>query len=203
MNENLSHSELEALWQSQPTEPPRISPEDLRSKVLRFERKIFWRNLREYFAGAVVLIGFGYYEWRFPHLLLRIGSTLTIAGTLYVMHQLHRRGSNRPSLAALGMEPCLVHHRHELERQRDALRAVWSWYLLPFVPGMSVFLIGMMVDQCKVHPAQAGSIAVGYFALTLVMAAVFLGVWKLNQRSANKLQVRIDELNELTRDSGQ
>ena len=149
MNDNLSHSELGALWQSQPTEPPRMSPEELRSRMHRFERRIFWRNLREYAAGVVVLIVFGYYEWLFPALLQRIGSTLTIAGTLYVMYQLHRRASARISPADAGMKSCLEYHRQELERQRDALRAVWSWYLLPFVPGMAVFLAGMMVKSME------------------------------------------------------
>lgn len=199
MNDNLSHSELGALWQSQPTEPPRMSPEDLRGRMRSFERRIFWRNLREYVAGAIVLIAFGYYEWLFPALLLRIGSTLTIAGTLYVMYQLHRRASARISPADAGMKSCLEYHRQELERQRDALRAVWSWYLLPFVPGMAVFLAGMMVNQWRAHPGLLLPTLAGFGLLALIMAAVFFAVWKLNQWSAKKLQVQIDELDALMR----
>lgn len=200
MNDHLPHPDLEALWRSQPTEPPHIPPDELRSKMHRFERKIFWRNVREYVAGAVVLIAFGYYEWRFPALLLRIGSTLTIIGTLYVMFQLHRRASSQPSPAELGLMPCLAYHRHELERQRDALLAVWSWYLLPFVPGMIVFLAGMMVNQMNVHPGFLVSTLIGYAIVALAMAAMFFAVWKLNQWSAKRLQARIDELDGLARD---
>lgn len=199
MNDNLSHSELGALWQSQPTEPPRMSPEELRSRMHRFERRIFWRNLREYTAGVIVLIVFGYYEWLFPALLQRIGSTLTIAGTLYVMYQLHRRASARISPADAGMKSCLEYHRQELERQRDALRAVWSWYLLPFVPGMAVFLAGMMVNQWRAHQGLLVPTLAGFGLLALIMAAVFFAVWKLNQWSAKKLQIQIDELDALMR----
>lgn len=201
MNDNLSHPDLEALWREQPSEPPRISLEEFRNKMHRFERKIFWRNLREYVAGAVVLAAFGYYEWRFPALLLRIGSTLTIIGTLYVMYQLHRRASSRPSPAELGLKPCIEYHRRELERQRDALRAVWSWYLLPFVPGMIVFFAGMMANQVKAHPGLFLPTVIGYGVPAAIVAALFFAVWKLNQWSAKKLQVRIDELDELTGNS--
>jgi hypothetical protein len=203
MNGHLPHPDLEALWQDQPSEPPRISPEEFRSKMHRFERKIFWRNLREYAAGALVLIAFGYYEWRFPALLLRIGSTLTIMGTLYVMYQLHRRASSRPSPAEFGLKPCLEYHRRELERQRDALLAAWSWYLLPFVPGMIVFLAGMMAAQVKAHPGLFLPTLIGYGVLAAIGAAVFFVVWKLNQWTAKKLQTRIDELNTLTSESDQ
>lgn len=200
MNDNLSDPQLPALWQNQPTEPPRISPGDLRGKMRRFERKIFWRNLREYVAGAVVLAAFGYYEWRFPAPLSRIGSTLTIVGTLYVMYQLHRRASTRVSPAELGTNSCLEYFRRELERQRDALRAVSSWYLLPFVPGVAFFLAGMMANQLKTHPTTLLPTMAGFGILALIVAAVFLAIRKLNQRSANKLQIRIDELDGLTRD---
>jgi hypothetical protein len=201
MGDELSDSKVEALWQGQPTEPPHISPEDLRRKMDRFERRIYWRNVREYVAGAFVVAAFGYYEWRFPTVLMRIGSGLMILGTLYVMYELHRRASARTAPAELGMSTCLDFHRRELERQRDALRSVWTWYLLPFVPGMIVFLAGMAWIVLKANPAVMLRALIGLGVMGIVVAAVFFAVWKLNRWTANKLQSRIDALNALTRDT--
>jgi hypothetical protein len=194
MTNESSSSDVRDLWQSQPTEPPRISLEDFRGKMRKFERKIFWRNLREYAAGAFVVVCFGFYEWKFPALLLRIGSGLVIAGTIYVMFQLHRRASFRSAPADLGLSPCIEFHRQALERQRDALRGIWSWYLLPFVPGLAVFFTGTAVSQWTFHPVGMGSLLKGYGIVVGLSAAVFFAVWKLNQRAADKLQAQIDEM---------
>ena len=197
MTNKSASEDMKNLWQGQPTEPPKSSPEDMRRKMHKFERRIFWRNMREYAAGAFVIAAFGFYEWKFPALLVRIGSGLIIAATIYVMFQLHRRASVRPAPADLGLSTCIDFHRHALERQRDALRAVWSWYLLPFIPGFTVFSIGMAVNQRAARPGDLGHLVMGFGILTGCAAAVFFGVWKLNQWGAKKLQSQIDELDKL------
>jgi hypothetical protein len=197
MTNESSSSDIRDLWQSQPTEPPKISPEDLRQKMRKFERKISWRNIREYAGGVFVVAAFGFYEWKFPAPLLRVGSGLVIAGALYVMFQLHRRASVRPAPADLGFSTCIEFHRHGLERQRDALRTVWSWYLVPLLPGLAVFFIGTAVNQWTVHPAGTGHLLMGYGILVGLVAAVFYAIWKINQRGADRLQAQIDEMTEL------
>lgn len=196
-NESVS-SGMKDLWQSQPAEPPKLSSEDLRRKMRGSERRIFWRNIREYAAGAFVIAAFGFYEWKLPTLLLRIGSGLTIAGTIYVMFQLHRRASVGPAPSDLGLSSCIDFYRRALERQRDALRAVWSWYLLPFIPGFTVFSIGTALNQRAARPGNLGHLVMGFGILAGCVTAVFFGVWKLNQCGAKKLQSQIDELNELS-----
>jgi hypothetical protein len=190
-------SDMKHLWQSQPTEPPNFSPEQLRRKMRSFERRIFWRNVREYAAGALVLAGFGFYEWKLTALLLRIGSGLTIAGTIYVMFQLHRRASIRPAPADWGLGTCIDLHRLALERQRDALRTVWSWYLLPFIPGFAVFSIGANMSRWTAHPGNLGHLILSFGIPAGGVAAIFWAIWKLNQSAAEKLQAQIDELDEL------
>lgn len=198
-NESASN-DMKNLWQSQSTETSRIRPEELRKKMNKFERRIFWRNVREYAGGLVVIAIFGYYEWRFNSLLVRFGSGMIIAGTLYVMFQLHRRASTRTAPADLGSSTCIEFHRKSLERQRDALRTVWSWYLLPFVPGLSVLAVGSIVSQRAAHPGNVGQLIIGILASQGLIPAVFFAVWKLNRRAAEKLQTRIDELNALRED---
>lgn len=201
MTNEPASPDIQDLWQSQPTEPPRISPEDLRRKMRKFERKIFRRNLREYTAGAFVMAAYGFYEWKFPQPLMRVGSGLVIAATLYVMFQLHRRTSMQPAPADLGLSTCIELHRRALERQLDALRTIWSWYILPFLPGLAVFLTGTAVSQRAAHPMSLFHLLRGYSIPVGCMAAVFYGVWKINQWAARKLQAQIDEMTELSNHS--
>ena len=90
--------------------------------------------------------------------------------------------------ADMALTSCLAFHRGELERQRDLLRGVWKWYLLPLVPGMILFCLGpVMARPEKASLAVAVSIAAGNLAFF-----VFIG--ELNRRAANKIQGRIDAL---------
>jgi hypothetical protein len=200
MTNESAPNDVKNLWQSQPTEPPGFRPEEFRMKINKFERRIFWRNLREYAAGVVVIAAFGYYEWRLPGLLLRVGSGLMIAGVLYAMYQIHRRASLRSAPADLGLSTCIQFHRKSLERQRDALRTVWSWYLLPFVPGFAVFMIGSTARQWAAHQGSLGHLVISSLVSPGIVAAVFFAIWKLNRRAAERLQTQIDELESLSGD---
>lgn len=197
MNNESASDEMKNLWQSQPTEPPSARPEDLRRRMDKFERRVFRRNMREYAAGVVVIAGFGYFGWTLHGLLIRVGAGLIIAGALLVMFELHRRGSARTPPADLGLRTCIEFHRRSLERQRDALRTVWTWYLLPFVPGLAVFETGSAINQWKAHPVGLEHFVLASLAAPAIVAAVYFAVWRLNQWAAGKLQKRIDELTAL------
>lgn len=193
-------------WQQSSGEPSRFTPEQLRGRISKFERTIGRRNLVEYIAAALVIVLFAYYAWVFPVLLLRIGCVLLILGTAYVVYQLHRRASARPAPADMGLRNCIDFQRAELVRQRDALNAVWSWYLLPFLPGMLVFLIGlfhftMQVTQAAGRAFHTGAAVAGFGLVAGCVALVFLAIWQLNRSAAKKLQNEIDDLDQLTRDS--
>lgn len=198
-------TEFEKLWQNQPSETPRISIGELRDRMHRFERKIFWRNIREYIAGVFVVAGYAYYEWKFSALLMRIGSGLTIAAALYVMYQLHRRASSEPAPGELGRATYIAYHRRELLRQRDALRSVWSWYLLPFVPGFGVFLTGLAqsaINNARFagYPLSVLHVAEFVAGSASFVIVVFVGVWLLNRSAAGRLQAQIDGLDAMARD---
>jgi hypothetical protein len=75
--------------------------------------------------------------------------------------------------------------RAELIRQRDLLRSVWGWYLLPFVPGLLLILVGVALER----PERRDWLAPG-----IVAAVTFVGIGLLNQRVARKLQRRLDDL---------
>lgn len=176
--------DMRNLWQNQPVNPVSISLEQLRKEAYRFQRTIRWRNLREYLGAAIVAAANLYYMGRFHGAVVRLGAALEVVAALVVIYTLHRRG-RATSLDSLG-ESCVQHHRRELERQRDLLKTVWSWYLLPWVPGLVIFEVGVGLA----HPAGWIWIAV----LLAVCGSLFFGIWKLNERAARALQRRIDTL---------
>jgi hypothetical protein len=176
-----------------------VSLAELRKKAKKFERRVFWRNLREYAASVIVVAAFGFYIWKFPIPMVRFGCILVIAGVLYVVYMLQKRGAARSLPAELTFCDCLGFHRKELERQRNLLRSVWTWYLLPLVPGAAIFHLGLFVRAMKLPNASArAGLVILNFSLT---AAVFIAVGLLNQRAARKLQRKINALNKIEMES--
>jgi hypothetical protein len=199
MTGDNSSNELLNVWQSQKLGGLAISVEDLRRASDKLARKVLWRNAREYLATIVVVLGYGYFFYKFHTLLLRLGSFLTVAGVLWVAYQLHVRGSAARMATEMDGRNCLDFHRSELVRQRDLLASVWKWYLLPFVPGFSIFMIGQ-VQLALSQPGAASrhiSIVLGFASVGGLCAGVFWIVWKMNQWKAKELQKEIEGLDAL------
>jgi Flp pilus assembly protein TadB len=192
MENKLPPDDLRNVWQNQNVEAVQMSLDELRRRAEKFQKRIRNRNLREYAASVVVIAAFGYYVWRFPE--VRLGSGLIIAATLYMVYNLHKRGAAKAVPAALGLGTCRDFHRRELELQRDLLRDIWKWYLLPFVPGLLAF-----VAVPAMHLAPGTWLRVVPFIL--LCTAFFYAVGSLNQRSARKLQRQIDELDAMDKES--
>ena len=118
-------------------------------------------------------------------------AVLSIVGTVYVIFQLYRRASARPLPADLGLKGSIEFHRMELERQRNLARAVWRWYLLPFVPGFAAVLVVTGID----HGVNARLIGAGVFSVL-----VLVRIRALNKRGARKLDRKIQELRAMETD---
>ena len=179
---------MQEIWQCQPVEGIKMSVEEIRQRATKFEKKIFWRNLREYVAGAIAIVFLGFSFASSHNLLDRSAFALLIAGMVYVMYQLHRRGAAKsmPESAAGG--PSLEFYRNELKRQRDLTSTVWSWYLGPFVPGLVLSAVASAA-----HNLQPRHIAMLTFWYGLI-AAFFVFSWRLNARATRCLQRMIDDL---------
>jgi hypothetical protein len=184
-----------ALWQTQGEEAS-MSLEEVRLKAQKFEKRITHRNLREYAAAAVAVAVFGFAIWKAPGPqanLLRTACGLLIAAIGYVVYQLHRRGSPPLTPLDIGLTASVDFYRRALARQRDAVDTVWSWYLLPFVPGLLVFTLAMMRRPAHGwEPLWYPRLWAGTFAL-LTAGLFYLG-WMLNKRAAQRLQREIDGL---------
>ena len=179
---------MQEIWQCQPVEGIKMSVEEIRKRATKFEKKVFWRNVREYVAGAIAIVLLGFSIAGSHNVLDRSAFALLIAGMVYVMCQLYRRGAAKsmPTSAAVG--PSLGFYRSELKRQRDLTSTVWSWYLGPFVPGLVVSAIVSAAHN--LHPRHIAMLTFWYG----LIAAFFVFAWRLNARAARCLQRMIDDL---------
>lgn len=178
------------LWQSQPAEALTLSLDELHRRAERFHRRIVWRNAREYLAAVFVVAVLLPQLWRASGWQL-LATVLMILGVLYVVVQIYRRGARRLPVHAEA-QTWVDFHSSELTRQRDALRTVWSWYLLPMLPGLLTVPISMYVAGRGLLPILS------YLAVLIV---IFGGVWRLNAWAANKLDNQIQALKSLEADS--
>lgn len=180
------------LWTGQKTGSFDVSLEDVRRKARGFQKTVRWRNMTEYAASALVIALFGWTAIIVPEAIVRAGCLLIILGALYVCWKLHdlARSASRAEMDAA--QNLITFHREELLRQRAALASVWRWYLLPFVPGMMVFLGGVSFAPDNPSPL-AVKLVIFLFAAMLV-AAVFYGVWWLNGRAVKALDGEIAAL---------
>lgn len=176
------------------TGPALPSVEELRARADKFHRTIANRNLREYLAGGFVVVAFAVMAVLAPFVAMKLGAAMVTLGAAYVMWQLRRRGTPLDPAREGGALSLLEFQRRELVRQRDALDSVFSWYLLPLIPGMVVLMASPMLatpvaDWALPSPGMALRLAAPF--------AVFVGVWLLNKWGAQQLQRQVDEIDAL------
>jgi amino acid transporter len=168
--------------------------DEVRKGADKFYRYVKWRNRVEYVACVIVVVAFSAYVFWLPQMLQKAGSVLVVLATLYVAWQLHRHASAVPPETA-GTMPLLLFARAQMVRQRDALRSIFGWYILPFLPGLALVMAG----NWQVKRAAGTDIPNLAEALAFVVVFGMLGfIWWLNQLGARRLQRHIDEIDALT-----
>ena len=179
---------VQKLWQDQPVEGVIMSVEEIRRRAGKFERKIRWRNIREYVASLIAVALLGYFFVTQHDVLSRITFALWIAALAWMMLSLHRKGSAKKMPEGADTLTGLRFYRAELERQLEVVSSVWSWYLAPMVPGFVVFTVGSVIPPS--HPAAWAKAAF----MDVLVAGMFFWVWKLNAKAARCLTRMIEEL---------
>jgi hypothetical protein len=188
MSESHNNSVLE-IWQSQPVEVTKMSAEVLRKRASKLEHRVWWRNAREYVASLLAAVPLAYFFVTTHDVVSRVAFGLFFLGLIWIVVQLHRKGSAKRMPTGVDTVTSLHFYREELRRQRDLVTSVWSWYLAPLVPGFIVYTIGQAIRSP--HPAA-------WAKLTLLDASValaFFFIWKLNMRTARCIDRMIHELN--------
>ncbi len=187
MNEHVENP-AQKIWQGQPVEGIKMSDEAIRKRAGKFERRIWWRNIREYLGSLIAVALFLYFFATAHAVLFQLSFGLFIAAMVWVVIQLHRKGAAKNVPAGMDTSTSLQFFRAELERQRDVVSNVWPWYLAPIVPGFVIYTVAYAIAFPR--PISWAGLAL----LDGIVAALFLAVWKMNVRAARCLQRMIDEL---------
>jgi hypothetical protein len=185
-------AKLRALWAGQPAHAAAITLDDVKKKAPYFQSAIRRRNITEYAASILVIGVFGAMAILFPEPVVQAGAALVDAGTLYVVWQLWRQARSASSEKIDAAVSLLDFHRAELARQRAALATVWSWYLLPFVPGILVFLAGVAFTPA--NPAPLPAKLVVFFGGLILVGVLFGAIGWLNARAVRQLDAEIAAL---------
>ena len=192
-NTPVSPGDLRSLWQTMPVETVSVSMEEMRVKAQAFQKRIRRRNFIEYAATVVVVIVLGWYA-TLPSragLLWPASNGLIIAGMLIVALNLHRKARAIAPPVDASAESLIDFQRAELTRQRDALRTVWLWYILPVIPGIILWFIAIGIDGTARHPERALTALSG---AAIVVVLVFVIIILMNLLGAARLQRMIDDL---------
>ena len=190
----MSHDPVKQAWQASVEIAGAPPLEKVRKDADKFYRTIRRRNVIEYVACVIAVVLFASKILTGPHILHKVGAAMIVAAAIYAPWQLHRRASAVSPDMALGM-PIYEFLRGQLVRQRDALRSVLVWYVLPFVPGIVLIFAGNGLDP-EIE-AAGPPIWQRWLAIAVVLS-IFGFVWWINQVVARKLQKRIDEIDALT-----
>jgi len=191
MTETLGNS-VQTLWQSQPVEVTKMSVEELRRRAGKFERKIRWRNTREYVASLVAAGLMGYFYVTANDVASKVTFALFIAAMLWIVIALHRMGSAKRTPLDTDTLTTQQFYRAELERQLAVVKNVLWWYLAPMIPGMIGCTVAYLL---KHHHRWAWG---GLVLMDGLFVAVFYGVWKLNTLAARCLERMINDLDAVT-----
>ena len=190
----MKTADIKDLWQAEGrgSIPPRVT--DVHQRAKTFYGKIGRRNWIEYAAAALVVVGFSAWALTEERPLVRLGLAMIAAGSLFVGWQMRRRASLEQSPIAPTLVEAIAYYRAQLARQRDALRSVWSWYLLPLLPGMLLVLVGRAF--LSGGDSEEGA-PLALLPVLLLVALVFGLVWWANRKAADKMQEQIDELDRM------
>ena len=179
-------NEIVGLWQQQPSEGFRMTPEDIQLMLQKLESKLRSRTRGGYLVCAFLTVAFGTWAFVEPDLLMRLGAAANIAAFALLAFQVHHdrfRTVEAPRTAL----PSLEHLRNELQRQVDFHRGkrLWSRLLL-LAPAGLFFLFAF----ARAHPEVLRIIRFEIASFILITLAAI----PLNMRLAKKYQRQIDDL---------
>jgi hypothetical protein len=175
LQDKEQEDELKRYWQES-TISARNSAlvRELSAKVTQFDRKIFWRNFREYAAGLVLVVwaGYGAFKGNRPSIGMVVGVVFVMA---YLSWQHRKLRPLDPSADVGAYRKALV---ERFDDQIRLLSRVKYWYLLPlYLP-----VVWMTVERWPRGPWSAG---IGLALVTALYA--FIG-WLNESWGVRKLQ---------------
>ena len=160
---------------------PPLTLDTVHERARHFQRMIWWRNARESVVGFA-LLGVNaktLANLSFDAAAAWVPPALGFAGLAILLYVLHTRAGSR-RVPDGDARTVLRFHQGEIERQRDMLRLVAYWYLLPLAPSL---VAGAIVKWNTI----ATPLVLAFMAL------VFFGIERLNKAGARWLDRQLEQ----------
>ena len=171
-------ADITRAWQA--STPP-LTLETVHDRARHFQRTIWWRNARESVVGFA-LLGVNantLANLSFDAPALWVPPALAFAGIAVVLYALHAKAGSR-RVPEGDARTVLRFHQDEIARQRDVLRRVPYWYLLPLAPTL---VVGPIIQWNPIATPAA----------LAIVALVFFGIARLNSAGARWLDRQLEQ----------
>ena len=174
----MTDEQLKEIWQSANDKNETINFHSLNLKemnqqIKKFEKTIAARNNREIAAAIFVIAGFGYYAFIIPSILGKLGSIWTIGCGIWIIYKLKKVEAKQPGFDnEHSIKQQLVDYQEYVKSEQRLLSNILYWYLLPFIPGMVLFMLGTRKEW--------GDLFFGFSIIFIVFLAAYL----LNKEAA-------------------
>src|SRR5688572_25032473 len=155
--------EARRLWRGQAREEYQMSVDNIRAKAERLEQRVRSLNIATAGLFAAVISVEMWQISRSTELLERVGDLLTIAAFVYAAFRFRGSVAVQSMPAGLGLTGSVHFYRDQLVRRRDLSGHPWR-FLLPFVPGVTLSLLGGVFDGTPTQMAAVAAFGVALFA---------------------------------------
>jgi hypothetical protein len=182
------------LWQAQALDAPRISLDYVRRRAASLEQRSRWRNAFDYFC---CLVGVGLCVWQAAvkgasQPILAAGLVCFVLFMVIFAWRWHVTAGAASAPADAGVLDTLRFQRRELERQRDARRHSWRWWLPAMLPGVVLVALSLVIELDPPHWTA-------FWATVSWVVVGSAGGQAIYEYTARGLQREIDALDSLSR----
>jgi hypothetical protein len=161
---------------------------DVRARAVTLEQSLRRRNVRQYAASALVVVGCAAVAvvsdgtW-----LLRLACAVGAFSAATISARVWRAGWRaQPTHEGASDETRRATLERALSRERDLQASAWRWYVAPFAATASLFLVSAAAELYVPLPRVAAAAA-----LTVVVSAAAA---LAGRRAARRLQRELDAL---------
>jgi len=160
-----------------------------------FKKSLSKSNTREISAGIFVIIIFLFYAYLFKDapILLPIGSVLVATGVLFIILYIIRNRMRKDETPS--KEETLDYFKYWIGLYKNThklQRSIFWWALLPLIPGLIVFIIGMIQN---IMPEISLTILIIFgSSMVLSIGGVVFWLTRHHVKGKGELQIRIDKL---------
>jgi len=158
----------------------------VQEKSRTFDKRIWWRDVRESLAALVILVGFGWIAWTTSG-LAQLGALVIMGCGVYIPWHLYKTRARHAQVPTDGaVVERLRAEQAKVDAQIDLIQSIAVWYLAPLGVGALLLIVG------------ADGWTWSSLGQAVVVVGAGIGAYLLNQRAVrNDLRPRRDELTNL------